>query len=170
MWLNDLFWGIRNTFVGKLSLLIIDHLWGPSVHVDKSFKKIQEGVRPPPPSRQCLHFGKEWYGSPSLSDMSMPLSLDYWSWFWQISLKPALTNLVFDQNLKPVFSRASIPVIDILGGEFLNCHFRLKALKEFGKMSTYAHILLGVNCFRFENNKVVVGLGDELNPKLKTTV
>ena len=41
MWLNDLFWGIRNTFVGKLSLLIIDHLWGPSVHVDKSFKKIQ---------------------------------------------------------------------------------------------------------------------------------
>ena len=78
--------------------------------------------------------------------------------------------MVFDQNLKPVFSRASIPVIDILGGEFLNCHFRLKALKEFGKMSTYAHILLGVNCFRFENNKVVVGLGDELNPKLKTTV
>ena len=40
MWLNDLFWGIRNTFVGKYHFLVInDHLWGPSVHVDKSLKK-----------------------------------------------------------------------------------------------------------------------------------
>ena len=49
MWLNDLFWGICNTFVGKYHFLVInDHLWWPSVHVDKSFKKIQAGVRPPP--------------------------------------------------------------------------------------------------------------------------
>ena len=42
MWLNDLFWGKRNTFVGKYHFLVInDHLWGPLVHVDKSFKKIQ---------------------------------------------------------------------------------------------------------------------------------
>ena len=43
-----------------------DHLWGPSVHVDKSFTKIQARVRPPP-SRQCLYFGNFWSGSPSLS-------------------------------------------------------------------------------------------------------
>ena len=49
-WLNDLFWGIRNTFVGKYHFLVINgHLWGPSVHVDKSFKKIQARVRPPHP-------------------------------------------------------------------------------------------------------------------------
>ena len=31
---------------GKYHLLVInDHLWWPSVHVDKSFKKIQAGVR-----------------------------------------------------------------------------------------------------------------------------
>ena len=76
MWLNDLFWGIRNTFVGKYHFLVInDHLWGPSVHVDKSIKKIQTGVRfPPPPSRQCLYFGKEWTGNPSLN--ASPLSSD----------------------------------------------------------------------------------------------
>ena len=67
MWLNDLFWGIRNTFVGKYHFLVInDHLWGPSVHVDKSFKKIQAGVRPPPPYRQCLDFGNFCSGIPSL--------------------------------------------------------------------------------------------------------
>ena len=68
MWLNDLFWGIRNTFVEKYHFLVInDHLWGPSVHVDKSFKKIQARVRPPsPPSRQCQDFGNLWFGIPSL--------------------------------------------------------------------------------------------------------
>ena len=49
MWLNDLFWGIRNNFVGKYHLLLMnDHLLGPSVHVD-NFKKIQEWARPPLP-------------------------------------------------------------------------------------------------------------------------
>ena len=38
----------RDTFVGKYHFLVInDHLWGPSVHVDKFFKNIQAGVRPP---------------------------------------------------------------------------------------------------------------------------
>ena len=47
--LNDLFWGKRNTFVGKYHFWVMnDHLWGPSVHVDKSFTKIQARVRPPP--------------------------------------------------------------------------------------------------------------------------
>ena len=72
MWLNDLFWGIRNTFVGKYQFLVIDdHLWGPSVHVDKSFKKIQAWVRPPPPSWQCLYFGNFWSGNPSLMAASI---------------------------------------------------------------------------------------------------
>ena len=35
------------------------------MHVDKSLKKIQAEVRPPP-SRQCLYFGKFWTGIPSL--------------------------------------------------------------------------------------------------------
>ena len=55
MWLNDMFWGIRNTFVGKYHFLVInDHLKGPSVHVDKSFKKIQAGVRPPHPGNAWI--------------------------------------------------------------------------------------------------------------------
>ena len=57
----------RDTFVGKFSLLgMNDHLWGPSVHVDKSFTKIQAKVRPSPPiqAMPCLDFGKEWYGTP----------------------------------------------------------------------------------------------------------
>ena len=33
--------------MGKYHFLVInDHLWGPSVHMDKSFKRIQAGVRP----------------------------------------------------------------------------------------------------------------------------
>ena len=35
------------------------------MHVDKSFEKIQAGVRPPP-SWQCLYFGNIWYCNPSL--------------------------------------------------------------------------------------------------------
>ena len=49
MWLNDLFWGIRNTFVEYHFLVINDHLRGPSVHVNKSSKRIQAWVRPPSP-------------------------------------------------------------------------------------------------------------------------
>ena len=67
MWLNDLFWGIRNTFVGKYKCLVInDHIWGPSAYVDKSFKNIRAWVRPPPPSRQCLYFGNFCSVIPSL--------------------------------------------------------------------------------------------------------
>ena len=36
------------------------------MHVDKSFTKIQARVRPPPPFRQCLHFGSIWTWNPSL--------------------------------------------------------------------------------------------------------
>ena len=36
------------------------------MQVNKFFKNIQAGVRPPPPSRQCLYFGKEWAGTPPL--------------------------------------------------------------------------------------------------------
>ena len=51
MWLNYLFWGLRNTFCGKISLF--GDKW-PSVHVDKSFKKIQAGVRPSLPLIQAM--------------------------------------------------------------------------------------------------------------------
>ena len=34
-----------------------DHLWGPSVHVDKSFTKIQARVRPPPHSGNACILG-----------------------------------------------------------------------------------------------------------------
>ena len=59
-------WGILGTLLwGKYHFWVMnDHLWGPSVHVDKAFKKIQAGARPPPPSRQCLYFGNFWTGTP----------------------------------------------------------------------------------------------------------
>ena len=43
-----------------------DHLWGPSVHVDKSFTKSRQGSDPPP-SRHCLDFGNIWNGNTSLT-------------------------------------------------------------------------------------------------------
>ena len=70
MWLNDLFWGIRITFLGKYHFFVInDHLWGPSVHVDQSFKKIQAGVRPPHPGNVCI-LGTSGPATPPLSIFS----------------------------------------------------------------------------------------------------
>ena len=57
MWLNDLFWGIRNTFVGKYQFLVTDdHLLRSlnscgqnlSTCICQILQKIQAGVRPPP--------------------------------------------------------------------------------------------------------------------------
>ena len=44
------FLGKKGTFLwGNYHFWVMnDHLWGPSVHVDKSFTKIQARVRPPP--------------------------------------------------------------------------------------------------------------------------
>ena len=65
-------WEKRDTFVGKFSLLgMNDHLWGPSVHVDKSFTKIQAKVRPPPPSRQCLYLGGSGPATPPLPKLHL---------------------------------------------------------------------------------------------------
>ena len=62
------FLGKKGTFLwGNYHFWVMnDHLWGPSVHVDKSFTKIQARVRPPP-FRQCLYFGTFWTGNPSLT-------------------------------------------------------------------------------------------------------
>ena len=43
-----------------------DHLWGPSVHVDKSFTKIQARVRPPPHSGNACILGASGPGTPPL--------------------------------------------------------------------------------------------------------
>ena len=82
MWLNDLFWGKRKTFVGKYHFFVInDHLWGPSVHVDKSVKKT--GRSETPPSRQCLYFGKDWYGTPSLKRKNNDETTSSFAVAWQ---------------------------------------------------------------------------------------
>ena len=62
------FLGKKGTFLwGNYHFWVMnDHLWGPSVHVDKSFKKIQARVRPPP-SWQCLYFASFRTGTPSLN-------------------------------------------------------------------------------------------------------
>ena len=66
LWGNNHFWVMN------------DHLWGPSVHVDKSFTKIQARVRPPPPFRQCLYFGSFCSGNPSLSlGLSWPVLVNF---------------------------------------------------------------------------------------------
>ena len=68
-----------------------DHLWEPSVHVDKSFTKIQAMVRPPP-FRQCLYFGSFCSGHPSLSSQAFCAAHCPWSgcsrwscWGWKRS-------------------------------------------------------------------------------------
>ena len=51
------FLGKKGTFLwGNYHFWVMnDHLWGPSVHVDKSFTKIQARVRPPPhPGNACI--------------------------------------------------------------------------------------------------------------------
>ena len=51
MWLNDLFWGIRNTFLGKYHFLVInDHLWGqgPQCMWTNPSKKSRQGSDLPP--------------------------------------------------------------------------------------------------------------------------
>ena len=62
------FLGKKGTFLwGNYHFWVMnDHLWGPSVHVDKSFTKIQARVRPPP-FRQWLYFGSFCSGNPSLN-------------------------------------------------------------------------------------------------------
>ena len=69
MWSNDMFWGIRNTFVGKYHFLVInDHFERPlpKCIADKSPQKFLARVRLPPPSWQCQDFGNIWYTNPSL--------------------------------------------------------------------------------------------------------
>ena len=58
------FWGKKGHFCGEIITFCVmnDHLWGPSVHVDKSFKKIQARVRPPP------HSGNAWILGVSIPD------------------------------------------------------------------------------------------------------
>ena len=60
----------RNTFVGEIvnfgwCMITFENsqcMWtSPS-------KQSRQGLDPPPPSRQCLFFGKKWTGNPSLSD------------------------------------------------------------------------------------------------------
>ena len=48
---RDILWGNYHFWVMN------DHLWGPSVHVDKSFTKIQARVRPPPHSGNACILG-----------------------------------------------------------------------------------------------------------------
>ena len=71
MWLNDLFWGKRNTFVEKLSLLGDE--WSPlralSACGQILHKNPGKGQTPLPPFRQCLNFGNIWTGHPSLSQV-----------------------------------------------------------------------------------------------------
>ena len=62
------FWGKGTLLWGKLSLLGDE--WSPLRALNacgQILHKIQARVRPPPPFRQCLHFGSIWTGNPSLS-------------------------------------------------------------------------------------------------------
>ena len=73
MWFNDLFWGKRDTFVGKFNFLVInDHLWGPSVHVDKSSKKIQAGFSIEKPKCRQSNFSGHCVGSYLGAVVSIP--------------------------------------------------------------------------------------------------
>ena len=98
MWLNDLFLGIRNTFVGKYHFLVInDHLWGPSVHVDKSFKKIQVWVRPLPHQGNACILGTLNPATHPLKSQSI-FEQQPMNWRNEITADSQISHFFFDQE------------------------------------------------------------------------
>ena len=87
MWLNDLFWGIRAHFGGKLSLL--GDKWHWQWHCGQILQKILARGKDPPPSGNATILGTFVPPTPPLKEQIVVLMVVYPG---PVACPPSLTN------------------------------------------------------------------------------